>query len=234
MFKPNMGLAYQIIIFYSLASWLAVAQSRPVSYPTGWTMMLQNNDTRRTMHAHYSPTAKWSVGYKFEDWQINRVNLHALQVNYLFKRWNQRESQANLYWKNGLGVSDLYGRAAKQSKQSSQALAGFSSLAFDWETRRYFTAYEIRYTDADNFTGFYQQAARLGLAPYLGQYGDLHTWIMLEASRDNIDQKTSDADDNDINHWTLTPLLRLFKGPQLVELGISGEGDVLFNYFVRF
>ena len=67
MFKPNMGLAYQIIIFCSLTSWLAVAQSRPVSYPTGWTMMLQNNDTRRTMHAHYSPTAKWSVGYKFED-----------------------------------------------------------------------------------------------------------------------------------------------------------------------
>ena len=41
-------------------------QARPVSYPDGWTTILGNNGNLNSALIHYSPTAKVSVGYKFE------------------------------------------------------------------------------------------------------------------------------------------------------------------------
>jgi hypothetical protein len=38
----------------------------------------------------------------------------------------------------------------------------------------------------------------------------------------------------DKDHWTVTPLLRLFKGPVLGELGISNHGETLFNFTATF
>ena len=71
---------------------------------------------------------------------------------------------------------------------------------------------------------FFLQSARLGIAPYIGDYGDLHTWLMVELWHipDNDDQ------------FTLTPLVRFFKDVHLVEVGISTDGDLLFNWIIRF
>ena len=50
----------------------------------------------------------------------------------------------------------------------------------DWETRSLFAGYRSRYLDAGRFGDQFSQAARLGFAPYVGDTGDLHTWLMLE------------------------------------------------------
>lgn len=202
---------------------LAIANplaARPVSYPQGWTVMQNNDMDANTLHVHYSPTAKYSVGYKAERWRDKDWQFHGAQVNYLAKRWNAPASQANFYLKNGVGLA----YSDYQNFDNDTELAAFSGIALDWEDRRYFTSYENRYTYAGDFDQFFTQKARIGVAPYIGNYGDIHTWLMLQ-----VDHNPT-ADDK----LTFTPLVRVFKGEYLAEAGVSDNGDALFNWIIRF
>ncbi len=194
-----------------------VADARPVSYPGGWTMMFMNNGDANTAHLHYSPTAKYSVGYKFEHWRDRGFNLNAAQLNGLVKRWNEKDSQANFYVKGGIGI-------ASERGTSNDDMAGFAGISTDWENRRLFFQYENRYTEAGNIDDFFGQSARVGWAPYEGDYGDLHTWLMVE-----VDHSPESEDS-----FTVTPLMRFFKGVHLVEAGMSNQGEALFNYVLRY
>ncbi len=197
-----------------------VADARPVSYPGGWTSMLTNNSDRNAVHIHYSPTAKYSVGYKLEYWRDDKYTLNAIQVNNLLKRWNQRDSQATLYLKSGIGVAHK-DTAPFDSKLAPAAFTGFST---DWENRRFFVSYENRYTEAGDIDDFYMQSTHIGIAPYIGDYGDLHTWLMLE-----VDHTPEGKDP-----LTFTPMVRFFKGVYLLELGVSDKGKALFNWVIRY
>ena len=75
--------------------------------------------------------------------------------------------------------------------------------------------------NADNF---FSQKARVGYAPYKGNYGDLHTWIMLQV--ENM-SKTR-------NKIIYTPLLRIFKGDYLAEAGLASHKHFMFNFIKRF
>ena len=102
--------------------------------------------------------------------------------------------------------------------------AVFTGLAADWEDRRYFVSYENRYTEAGDVDDFYMQSARIGVAPYIGEYGDLHTWLMLQVEhRPEADEAV-----------TVTPIVRLFKDVHLVEAGMNNQGSLLFNYVIRY
>lgn len=197
-----------------------VADARPVSYPGGTTVMLMNDGDKNTAHIHYSPTAKTSVGYKFEYWRDRDFTLNAVQMNNLLKRWNKKDSQANLYLKSGFGVANAY----DGENDGETSAAGFTGIAADWEDRRYFVSYQNRYTEAGEIDDFYQQSARVGYAPYEGDYGDLHTWLMLQ-----IDHMP-EAD----NNFTVTPLVRFFKDVHLLEAGMNNRGEILFNYVFRY
>ncbi|MAF68031.1 MAG: hypothetical protein CMH25_01640 [Micavibrio sp.] len=197
-----------------------IGQARPVSYPGGITAMFMNNGDVNSAHVHYSPTAKYSLGYKYEHWRDRDFNMHALQLNNLIKRWNKKETQANFYIKSGVGVA----HSLDDSVTDKNDFAAYTGLALDWESRRFFTSYENRYTDAGDIDDFFMQSARVGVAPYIGDYGDLHTWLMLEV------EHSPKSDDK----FTITPLVRMFKGVHLVEGGVSNRGDVMFNYVVRY
>ncbi|GAB5455676.1 MAG: hypothetical protein Hens2KO_19050 [Henriciella sp.] len=179
--------------------------------------MQKNNSNYSSVHAHYSPTFQDSIGLYSErnwgeDWHFTGV-----QYNRLLKRWNEKHAQANLYFMGGVGQADAFGEGGVD-------LAGFVGVAADWETRRWFTSYEARAYDL-GFDKTFRQAARIGVAPYIGDYGDLHTWLMLQV--DN--QPESDTP------TTLTPLVRFFYDVQLVEFGYTPETDrFMANWIVRF
>lgn len=206
-----LGVAWVVMIGF----FTHVAAARPVSYPGGWTLMQMNDGDSNSLHIHYSPTAKYSVGYKGEYWREKGWQFHGIQLNYLAKRWNQPKSQANLYFKSGAGAAFDGGEAEE---------SGFAGIAFDWENRRFFTSYENRGVYAGDVDKFFTQKARIGVAPYIGDYGDLHTWLMLQ-----VDHNPSKDDE-----ITFTPLVRMFRGNFLTEAGISDEGKVLFNAVIRF
>ena len=46
-----------------------IALARPVSYPSCTTIMQMSDVDAHSIHIHYSPTAKYSVGYKSEYWR---------------------------------------------------------------------------------------------------------------------------------------------------------------------
>ncbi len=198
----------------------SLVQARPVSYPGGWTFITMNDGTLNSAYVHYSPTAKISVGYTFEYWRDRELYLNAARVTHLVKRWNKPDSQANLYFKTGFGVA--YSDAGELDGETSAA--GFAGLAADWEDRRYFISYENRYTEAGGIADFFQQSARVGWAPYEGDFDDLHTWLMLQVKH------SPESEGN----FTLTPLVRFFKGVHLLEVGMSNRGEVLLNYIFRY
>ena len=202
------------VVFLAILPCLSLA--RPVSYPGGITLMQTNDMDSNSLHIHYSPTAKFSVGYKGEYWRENEWQFHGVQINHLLKRWNKPASQANFYMKYAAGtVID------KNNNADPGAFAGF---AFDWEDRRYFTSYENRFFNARDIDRFFMQKARLGIAPYIGDYGDLHTWLMLQVNH-RPEQE---------NNLIVTPLIRVFKREYLAEFGVSEEGDALINLIIRF
>ncbi|GAB5459154.1 MAG: hypothetical protein Hens3KO_21840 [Henriciella sp.] len=193
------------------------AEARPVSYPGGWTWMQMNNGDYSSLHAHYSPTFRDSIGLYSErnwseDWHFTGV-----QYNRLLKRWNEKTSQANVYLKGGVGQADPFGEAGAE-------LAGFFGVSADWETRRWFTSYEARAYDL-GFNQTARQSARIGVAPYIGDYGDLHTWLMLQVENQPESETPT----------TLTPLVRFFYDVQLLEIGYTPETErFLANWIVRF
>ncbi|MBK67841.1 MAG: hypothetical protein CMP22_06890 [Rickettsiales bacterium] len=197
------------------------SDARPVSYPDAWTTMISNNGDMNSVHIHYTPTINYSIGLRAEYRRDEQYGLTTIQLNNLLKRWNMPDAQANFYLKSGAGFA--YSDYADYDQKTD--LAGFTGIALDWENRRYFTSYENRYIHAGEIARGYTQTARVGVAPYIGDYGDLHTWLMLE-----VEHKPTDPDDQ----YTVTPLVRLFKDVHLVEAGISNHGDVLFNWVMRY
>lgn len=207
-----MRIIFTVIILIASVSY---AQARPVSYPEGWTLMLMNDKGSNSSHVHYSPSAKYSVGWKHEYFRGPKANSDTLQINNLLKRWNRPKEQANLYLKSGAGVAYDDGHYAP---------AIFTGLATDWETRRYFASYENRFYFADGIEKHIKHKARIGIAPYIGDYGDLHTWLMLQVDYDAGDQDS----------FSTTPLVRFFKGNTMVEAGYNFDDGVQFNFIQRF
>lgn len=206
---------------FLMTVWIPIAASaRPVSYEGGKMVMTENNFESHALHLLYSPTAKTAFGVATEYWRDKDWWYQGLQFNGLLKRWNAPDSQANVYMLSSLGVASGNNDVGKNIHEP----AGFAGVELDWENRRFFTMYENHAVEAGDIDRFFEQKARVGVAPYIGEYGDLHTWLMFE-----VEHQPSDT-----HHFTYTPLIRMFYHQHLAEAGISNRGDVLFNYTVQF
>ena len=191
------------------------ALARPVSYADGWMLMLMNDMDKNAVELNYSPTARYAVGGMHEFMRGDDYNVTSATLNILARRWNLPDSQANFYIKSGAGIA-YDGDDAEP--------AAYTGFEIDWENRRAFTLYENRFFYAGDLGKFVKHTGRVGVAPYIGDAGDLHTWLMLQA-----DYEPGKDDD-----FSLTPLVRLFKGDHLVEAGYNFDGAVLFNYTKQF
>lgn len=176
--------------------------------------MNRNDWFESILHIHYTPNIKNSLGVVYTDMREDDMELIGLQWNHLLFRKNTKGSQLNVYLMSQAG-SDLRG---------DSQLYGKLELAADWETRRYYTSYRATTFYANDLNdGEFIQKARIGIAPYVANYGSLHTWIMLQI------EHRPERDDKII----LTPMLRFFKGLYMAEFGINDNGDALFNAIVR-
>ena len=198
----------------------AEANARPVSYVGGWTIIETSNRQSTAALVHYTATPKLSVGGRAE-WDRNADFMMAVvQPTWLAKRWFGRDFQANVYLTGGLGLAK-----GINSNPMGSDTAYFAGVMADWETRRHFLSYETRYLDAGHFGDNFMQAARVGWAPYEGDTGDLHTWLMVEVD-DRPDARESVG---------VTPLIRFFKNTLLVEVGYNmTEHQPLANFTFRF
>ena len=209
---------YWLLIFFVIFT--VQGNSRPISYPGGWTVMQMNDFNRNSIHLHISPSINYSLGYRGEYWRKKEWQFHGIQLNHLLKRLNNPKSQANFYLKNGLGSAVSNFREFNNRTE----LNFFSGVSFDWEDRQFFTSYENRINYNNSIDKFFMQKARFGFAPYIGEYGDLHTWLMFQ-----IEHMPRSAD-----NIIYTPILRTFKGDFLAEIGLNSNKKFLFNFIKRF
>ena len=203
-----------------LALVLAVeANARPVSYTGGWTIIETSNRQSTAALVHYTATPNLSVGGRVE-WDRNAdFTMTAVQPTWLARRWFGQDFQANVYLTGGLGLAK-----GINSNSMGSDTAYFGGVMADWETRRHFASYESRYLDAGHFGDNFMQAARVGWAPYEGDTGDLHTWLMVE-----VDHRPDARESVGV-----TPLIRFFKNALLVEIGYNiTEHQPLANFTLR-
>ena len=66
---------------------------------------------------------------------------------------------------------------------------------------------------------------KVGVAPYVANYGNLHTWLVLQLTH------TPEFEGDEAG---TTPLVRFFKGAHLAEFGVSSNKRILFNFIARF
>jgi len=188
-------------------------QARPVSYAGGWTVASQNNQIQNRVQLHYSPSENHSLGSIFiKDREFDQ-ELLGFQWNYLLNRKNTKKSQRNLYLTTQLG--DALGFESN----------GWANIGIigDWETRKYFLSYGANTFYGDNFNeGEFNHSARIGIAPYIADYGSVHTWLILQL--ENRPERE--------NELLVTPVIRLFRGDYLFEIG-ANTNSLVVNTTIR-
>lgn len=192
------------------------AEAKPLSYPGGFMVMQENDFTGNTLSFDYTITPNYAAAfyYKRERGEDDYQTLGP-QINTLIKRWNLPDGQGNIFNMTGAGITH---------EGNDNEFSAWTSFLMDYETRRVFISYEPKLMYAGDIDKSFSQRARVGVAPYLANYDDLNTWLMVQA--DHNPKK----DDN----FVVTPLVRFFYKTTLVEAGYSSNDEVMFNWNLQF
>jgi|ERR1044071_2261715 hypothetical protein len=206
-------------LFFCLALAFVIAgsaQAKPLSYVGGTMVMQENDETGYTLSVDYTFDPHFALGI-YSKYEINGNEFYMAgpQLNTLIKRWNLPDGQGNIFSMTGGGM-------ARQGSNTQPAV--WMSLLADYETRRLFFSYEPRVMDAGNIEKSFWQRAHAGFAPYLANYDDLNTWLLIR-----VDHHPAKND-----HFVVTPVLRLFYKTIWLEAGYSSNNQVMVNWTVQF
>ena len=203
--------------------------AKPIAFADGTTTMHERNTNMLETQAFYAPTYWWSAGPGYlrltsDDKQKER-EISYVQANALIKRWNMPAAQANLFAYGGVG-------SAKSSENAGRSVTTDTvwryGLQGDYETRKVYTSLKM---DGYKSAVFSHRIStlQLGVAPYEHDYEDLATWFVLQ-----LRHYTGGIRDVNANKIEQTALIRLFKGPVWVELGINRERHTQFMIMTNF
>ena len=198
-----MGIKIIILLIISFG-----LDARPISYSGGSTIMSFSDNIKDSLYYHYSPSYKYSVGIENIRDKYFNDNYSYVRFTYLLNRKNTENSQRNLYLQSGIS-----------SKGFNEYFYGMHG---DWETRRLFVGFGLKETKK-KIHDYSEQYYQIGVAPYLGDYGDLHTWIMIKAKENSLQNK-----------WSTYPVLKFFKGNVLVEFGYGEKTEWDVHLMYRF
>lgn len=203
------------LIFSALL--VAGASAHPVSFEGAYQLMLGSTDSVQNFELYHSYTPKTAFGFHAMRFEAGRDDdlFAGLQHNWLLKRWNLPDAQANLY----------FGAAAGGAKQDGDpwAPAGLGFFRADYETRRIYTAFESKFIGSEDVSRGITSLS-VGVAPYKAEFEQLNTWLILQL------EHVSGMEDD----LAIIPKIRLFKGNYFLELGCSLEGAPLVNFMMHF
>ena len=200
---PPMGIKIIILLIISFG-----LDARPISYSGGSTIMSFSDNIKDSLYYHYSPSYKYSVGIENIRDKYFNDNYSYVRFTYLLNRKNTENSQRNLYLQSGIS-SEGFNKF-------------FYGMHGDWETRRLFVGFGLKETKK-KIHDYSEQYYQIGVAPYLGDYGDLHTWIMIKAKENSLENK-----------WSTYPVLKFFKGNVLMEFGYGEKTEWDVHLMYRF
>lgn len=210
-----MKTPYLFTILLLLTS--AEAQAKPLSYVGGTMVMQENDETGHTLTIDYTFDPHFALGV-YSKYEINQRDdfwMIGPTLNTLIKRWNLPDGQGNIFNMTGAGI-------ARQGIKNEPA--AWTTMMADYESRRVFASYEVRFMYARNIESSVWQRAYLGVAPYLANYDQLNTWTLIR-----VDHHPAKHD-----HFVVTPVLRFFYKTYWLELGYSSNQHVMVNWTMQF
>jgi hypothetical protein len=190
------------------------AVAKPIAFAGGSTLMAEYGaGTMEELQYFYAPRYDFSFGVghlRLDSDETSKTReITYARVNYLVRRWNLDDAQANIFAWGGLG-------GATGNTFSGSVLAENAGAQADYETRRVYASLKTDWEGSSEFSHRID-TLQLGIAPYRHDYGGLATWFLLQA-RDYT---------GGLHPGVETALmLRFFKGSTWVEAGITNGGKL--------
>jgi hypothetical protein len=210
-----MGLRALLVIFLGLATKEVFAH--PVSYQGAIGVMTWNQPFMSDHWITYSFRPNTAIAGRFMrmDMKDGELNYSGLQLDYLLKRWNGHDYQANVY---------VYGGGGNAHFDHRNSGAYFVGVEADAEDRKYFSLIKAETMNPKYGDTFNHIEARLGIAPYEAEYTEIASWFMVQGQwHPNLAKK-----------FVVTPLARVFYKSFLFEVGVSLDGDWMSNFMFHF
>lgn len=203
----------RILVLFLLA-FSSTALAHPVAFKGSFAIDSMNNSNIQNNILSYSTTSTSSLGLHHIYFPENNAHYILPHAAFLLKRWNQKESQANIYaWFGG-------GTSLENKQVDFRSLLGFQA---DYETRSFYTMARSQGVFDELSNELFWLQYRIGIAPYLANANELHTFLVLETMYSP-----------DFNREIMiTPLLRMFYKNILWETGVSLTGEWTFNFMVH-
>lgn len=213
-------MSKRIICCLCLLHWTAVAKAAPMGFKDSWMTMGDFSPNWREAYINYALTPRDALGvsatYMRSDDEEDSRDLVELTYTHLFKRWNLKDAQANLWFISGVGGirgNDFDGTKTLVSP----------GIQFDYETTRVYFAATGRLYRADGINHDYG-SVRVGFSFYETNYDQTQPWFILEARRmHDLSEKTE-----------ITPMLRLINKNYFVEGGVNNSSQLRFNFMYIF
>jgi len=195
------------LCFFSLVTLATThyAAANPVSFKGGYGVMPAYNKDWFDVQLNYSVTNRYAVGASsyYREGRDGTSEFGIGQVNYLVKRWNELDSQANVNASLGFG--------GRHDSVKGDGVAVYGAVEADYETRRLYSQLSAETLQSDDNVQFSRYRARGGIAPYKAMFDELNAWLVMQV---DIMPEMEDS-------VRVTPMVRLFYTNFVLEAGAS-------------
>ena len=195
---------------FSLVFFLSVISAHPVIFKNGKVFWLTQNPNFNDIRFGVSKSSNWLIGGRFLEDRKSNETFALINNNFLAKRWNNRNSQANLYLLSSVGLN------TKNSKSM-----GTVGLHMDWEDRRFMVMEMLEYY---SHSSALVSNTRFAYSPYIADYSKTSTWLIAHYRIEYSNDKYS---------YMFFPVLRLFKKNYLFEIGFN-RGNSILSFMTHF
>jgi len=196
-----------LLVFIILLSSIS---AHPVIFKNGKVFWVSQTPSFNDIRFGVSQTSNWLIGGRILEDRKSNETFALINNNYLAKRWNSRNSQANIYLLSSVGVN------TKNSKSM-----GTFGVHGDWENRQLMVMQMLEYY---SHTSSWVSSSRLAYSPYTVDYSKMSTWLIAEYQ--------VEYNDNNLSYMFI-PIVRLFKNNYLFEIGSNGDNSFL-SFMIHF
>ncbi len=203
------------ILFACLLAFLPRAEAHPVAFEGSTGIMGYHSADMTEMEINHSirywfAPAIQTIRYRSG---TSRPDLALGKLNFLAKRWNGEDYQANIYLHGGAGRSI-----------TERRFVYHSGVTADIEDRKYYLLGEWNLYRSKIGTELWNWKLRAGFAPYVAPFQSLHSWFIVELKKKSLGDRRIEV----------VPTLRFFYQNVLWEAGASLNGHLNLNYIIHF
>tara|TARA_B100001741_G_C16292073_1_gene477229 strand:+ start:86 stop:688 length:603 start_codon:yes stop_codon:yes gene_type:complete len=197
-------------IFLALIIFFSSISAHPVIFKNGKVFWITQNPNFNDIRFGISKTSDWLIGGRILEDRKSNETFALINNNFLAKRWNKSNSQANLYLLSSVGLN------TDNSK-------GMSTLGIhaDWENRQFMVMEMVEYF---SHSSALVSNTRFAYSPYKVDYSRTSTWLIAQYRIEYKDEEYS---------YMFIPVVRFFKGNYLFELGSNGD-DTFASFMTHF